>query len=270
MGGFQGKLGPAVGYMWRGVWCVRSHNPYPRNPRTKAQTAHREMFKREVQLAASMSWAVNLGFRELAYDMRMTSYNLFVHLNQGAFGWTADASDGTEESGREASGVFTVDYSALRLCSGQRAAVAFGTPLWDADNVLSVDFGKDASGLRADLYDKVYLYAYCPDLGNGFLASPVYRRAKRISVALPDQYAGHALHLYGMVCSAKGEWSETVYAGELQGPTDSRPTPAASVEPEAVAATPAGAGTTAPTVADVASAVRPALKDARGKPAAGS
>ena len=85
MGGFHGRLGPAVGYMWRGQWCVRSYNPYPRNPRTEAQTAHREMFKREVQLASAMSWAVNLGFRDLAYEMHMTSYNLFVHLNQHAF-----------------------------------------------------------------------------------------------------------------------------------------------------------------------------------------
>ena len=70
MGGFHGRLGPAVGYMWRGVWCVRSYNPHPRNPRTEAQTAHREMFKREVQLASYMSWAVNLGFKELHASWR--------------------------------------------------------------------------------------------------------------------------------------------------------------------------------------------------------
>ena len=56
MGGFHGRLGPAVGYMWRGQWCVRAYNPAPRNPRTPEQVAHREMFKREVQLASHMSW----------------------------------------------------------------------------------------------------------------------------------------------------------------------------------------------------------------------
>ena len=201
MGGFSGKLGPAVGYMWRGVWCVRSHNPAPRNPRTKAQTAHREMFKREVQLAAAMRWAVNLGFRDLAYDMHMTPYNLFVHLNQGAFGLE--------------DGVFTVDCGRLCLCTGPRAGVAFGAPEWTADNVLSVGFGKDASGRPAAAYDKVYLYVWCPDLERGFLAAPVYRRTKRVSVALPDDYVGREVHLYGMVCSEDGQWSETVYAGSL-------------------------------------------------------
>ena len=163
------------------------------------------MFKREVQLAASMSWAVNMGFKELAYEMRMTSYNLFVHLNQGAFSLE--------------DGVFVVDYSALRLSSGQRAAVAFGVPVWDEENVLTVSFDNDGSGLRADRYDNVYLYAYCPDRESGFMASPVYRRAKKVSVALPDSFAGHEVHLYGMVCSADGMWSETVYAGcvEMNG-----------------------------------------------------
>ena len=228
MGGFHGRLGPAVGYMWRGQWCVRAYNPAPRNPRTPEQVAHREMFKREVQLAASMSWAVNMGFKELAYEMHMTSYNLFVHLNQHAFSLVErDRSganqhafslverdrSGANQPNEGGAGVFTVDYSALRLCSGPVAGVAFGAPVWDEDNVLTVSFDNDGSGLRADRYDNVYLYAYCPDRESGFMASPVYRRAKKVSVALPDSFAGHEVHLYGMVCSADGMWSETVYAG---------------------------------------------------------
>ena len=199
MGGFHGRLGPAVGYMWRGVWCVRSYNPHPRNPRTEAQTAHREMFKREVQLASYMSWAVNLGFRDLSYDNGMTPYNMFVHLNQHAFSLVDN--------------IFTVDYSALRLCSGPVAGVSFGEPVWGEGNVLTVTFDRDASGQRGEYYDSVYLYAYCPDMEDGFLAAPVYRRTRRITVALPDGYAGHEVHLYGLVVNEEGEWSETIYAG---------------------------------------------------------
>ena len=202
MGGFHGRLGPAVGYMWRGQWCVRSYNPYPRNPRTEAQVAHREMFKREVQLASAMSWAVNLGFRDLAYEMHMTSYNLFVHANQHAFSLVDN--------------VFTVDYSALRLSSGPLEGVTFGAPQWDEDNVLTVTFDRNGSGQRGDNFDHVYLYAYCPDIEDGFMASPVYRRAKKVSVALPDIYKGHELHLYGLVCNDEGVWSETVYAGNVE------------------------------------------------------
>lgn len=236
MGGFNGKLGPAVGYMWRGVWCVRSHQPYPRNPRTEAQVAHRAMFKKEVQLAASMRWAVSLGFKDLAYDWHMTPYNLFVHLNQGAFSLV--------------DGRFTVDYGALRLCSGQRAAVAVGEREWTADNVLSVGFAKDGSGLRADAYDNVYLYVYCPDLELGYMASAVYRKAKRVSVSLPDSFAGREVHLYFMACSRQGEWSETVYAGAMTlvegwggAAAGEAEEAAAGVAPQAAAVAAAGAAT---------------------------
>ena len=40
LGGFSGKLGTAVGYMWNGKWCLRAHNPMVHNPRTEAQTEH--------------------------------------------------------------------------------------------------------------------------------------------------------------------------------------------------------------------------------------
>ncbi|MBR4506057.1 MAG: hypothetical protein IKP21_04710, partial [Bacteroidales bacterium] len=46
-----------------------------------------------------------------------------------------------------------------------------------------------------------------------FLAAPVYRRTRKITVALPDSYAGHEVHLYGMIVNEEGEWSETIYAG---------------------------------------------------------
>lgn len=214
MGGFSGRLGPAVGYRWRGVWCMRAHQTEVRNPRTPAQMANRDMFKREVQLAASMRWAVNLGFRDLSYDMHMTPYNLFVHLNQEAFSLQHDPSEAGQPEGT--SGVFTVDYSRLRFCSGPLAGVAFGQKQWTADNVLTVAFEKtDDSSLKASGFDSVYLYVYCPDLELGFMASPVYRRTKRVSVALPDSFAGREVQLYGMVCSADGLWSETVYGGAM-------------------------------------------------------
>ena len=85
MGGFSGKLGPAVGYMWNGKWCVRSKPGVVRNPRTPEQVAQREMFKREVQLAADLGETVVRTMREQSREMGMTSYNLFVHVNQHAF-----------------------------------------------------------------------------------------------------------------------------------------------------------------------------------------
>ncbi len=208
MGGFSGRLGPAVGYRWKGMWCMRALPREVRNPRTAKQMEHREMFKEEVRQAARMADAVNLGLRPLADEADMTAHNMFVSLNQQAFSLDE--------------GVFTVDYPALTLSAGTAAPVAFGTPTVDAEDTLSVTFEKNPQRLTtAGLYDYVYLYAYCPAVEKGFLAAPVHRRDRRVAVALPSMFEGHELHLYGIVCTRDGMPSDSAYIGSIVlQPTD--------------------------------------------------
>ncbi|MBR4229552.1 MAG: hypothetical protein IKR83_02445, partial [Bacteroidales bacterium] len=59
--------------------------------------------------------------------------------------------------------------------------------------------------------DEVYLYVYAPELGKGFLSSSAYRRDRRITLALPDDYAGRELHAWLMVKADDGRWSESSY-----------------------------------------------------------
>ncbi|MBR4230382.1 MAG: hypothetical protein IKR83_06690, partial [Bacteroidales bacterium] len=60
-------------------------------------------------------------------------------------------------------------------------------------------------------FDEVYLYVYAPELGKGFLSSSAYRRDRRITLALPDDYAGRELHAWLMAKSDDGRWSESSY-----------------------------------------------------------
>ena len=211
MGGFHGRLGPAVGYMWRGQWCVRAYNPAPRNPRTPEQVAHREMFKREVQLASHMSWAINLSFKEVSYNMGMTPYNLFVHLNQHAFSLVERDQSGASQPNEVVNGIFMVDYRNLILSTGPLQEAVYEAPEWTSDNVLTVKLGRSSG----DRHDYVRLYVYCPDLETGILTAPVYRKAKQISAMLPDRFAGREVHVYGLVYNDDGVWAETTYVGGL-------------------------------------------------------
>ncbi len=195
MGPFSGKLGTGVGYTWNGIWCVRSYRKDAKNPRTPAQVEHRDMFKQEVQLAAKMRWVVNETLTDLARKNGMTAYNLFVKENQHAFGY--------------ADGQLAVDYQSLRLSIGDAQGVAAERMTLDEDNVLTVNFARGTG--RA--FDKVFLYVYVPDLGKGFLTTAVYRRERRISLSLPDNYAGHQMHAWLMVESELGGWSESTYVG---------------------------------------------------------
>ena len=198
MGGFNGKLGPAVGYLWNGKWCVRSHQPVVRNPRTPEQVAHREMFKQEVQLASKMRWAVTTALRDLSHEEGMTSYNLFVKLNQHAFGF--------------ADGRLTVDYPSLLLSVGDVAPVAAPQAVREEGNVLSVSF-RQGDG---NAFDHVYLYVYAPEVEEEFLSAPVYRSDRRIRIALPDTMAGCTVHAWLMVCKADGRWSQSIYVDCLE------------------------------------------------------
>ncbi len=197
MGGFSGRLGTAVGYMWNGKWCLRSRPAQVANPRTPAQVEHRTLFREEVRLAARMGRGVATGLTAMARQMGMTCFNLFVSLNQQAF----SLLDGALE----------VDYTALTLSAGPVAPVAFGRAVVDDHNVLTVDFEKNPLHLRAEAYDKVMVYAYCPEAGGGYLSAPVYRRDRRLRFALPDEFAGREVHLYGMVQDDEGRCAESVY-----------------------------------------------------------
>ena len=85
LGGFQGKMGPTVGYQWRGKWVVRTFSKHPRNPRTAAQQDHRMLFKQQVQLAGRMNWVLRETLELVSMEHGMTPCNYFVKRNQEAF-----------------------------------------------------------------------------------------------------------------------------------------------------------------------------------------
>lgn len=206
LGGFSGKLGTAIGYNWNGRWCLRSLPVRVHNPRTERQQRHRMMFREEVRLAARMAWPVTLALSELARHSGMTSYNLFVKLNQPAFGWADEA--------------LQVDWPALRLSTGPVAPVAFAAPVIDEHNTLSISFEKNPLRMHTDSLDLVHLFVYCPDLEQSCMVAPVYRHNRRIRMLLPDGFAGHELQLYAFVQDIHGQFSETIYIPMDEPPAD--------------------------------------------------
>ena len=216
LGGYSGKLGPVVGYLWNGKWCVRSCPPMVRNPRTVKQMERRALFREQVRLAASMRDGVMRGLTVPAREAGMTAYNLFVSLNQPAFG--------------SAEGVLQVAWESLTLSVGPVAPVEFEQASVDERNVLSVKFRDSAlSSGRRSRQDEVRVYVYCPDLGKGVLSATAYRFERRLRLLLPTFFAGHELRVYGFVQNAEGESSPTVYVPVDEG-----------TEPTALAAEPAG------------------------------
>ena len=203
-GGFRGKLGNVVGYRWKDVWCVRMRPERVRNPRSEAQQRHRSLFAAEVRLAGRMGWALNVGLAAVSDEMHMTPHNVFVKANQGAF-----AADGGSDGG------LAVDWEHLIISAGPVSPVALGVPEISGDGVLTVQFEKNTCRMRADNFDQVHLYVYCPAVAMGYLAAPVYRKDKKISLALPETFAGQAFHVYAFVTDKDGRASDTAYADPM-------------------------------------------------------
>lgn len=201
LGGFSGRLGPAVGYMWNGKWCLRSRPGRVANPRTAEQVAHRTMFREEVRLAARLRRAAEVGLTAMGREMGMTCFNLFVSINQQAFG----LRDGELE----------VDYSRLTVGMGPVAPVEFGEVRTDEHNVLTVRYKGNPTKAVCTSYDRVMLYVYCPEAGEGCMSAPMYRYDRQLSYCLPDEYAGREVHVYGMVQDDEGRAADSCYLGSL-------------------------------------------------------
>ena len=199
LGGFSGSLGPVVGYQWRGRWCLRAKPQLVKNPRTEEQQRHRMMFREEVRLASRMNWVLRETLEELSLAEGLTPCNYFVKDNQRCFGFDEER--------------LTVDWSRLALSHGPVAPVAFDVPEVSEGTVLTIDFEKNPLHVSAGQYDKVYLYVFCPEVEQGFLSAPVYRRVQRLSVALPEVMAGREVQLWGLVQDSADRWSETIYIG---------------------------------------------------------
>ena len=196
-GGFSGKLGNVVGYCRRGTWCVRVRPVSIKNPRTEAQQHHRTMFAEEVRLAGRMGWGIGVGLKAVAEEGHMTVHNAFVSLNQQAFSLVE--------------GAFEVDWSQINVSAGPVAPVSLTSAEVDEENVLKVRFEPNPLEVKADRFDSVYVWVFCPEMEDGFLAAPVYRMDKRVRLMLPNWMRGREIHIYAFAIDKEGNASMSSY-----------------------------------------------------------
>lgn len=210
MGDVIGKLGPAVGRMWKGKNVMASYQKNVANPRTTAQQIIRARFARIGRLATAMLTALRVGMENAAKTMVITESNLFVKTN-----WpnvTALTPDDV-----------SVNYSALKLTpdNAPLPEATFGAVDYGTGTHLHIECpltgGADQPGANAN--DMVYLVAFCPDRNQAVLGSPSLRSADKVSVNVPASWDGMEVHVYGFALGApvntgmKNKTSVTTYCG---------------------------------------------------------
>lgn len=197
MDGYRGTVGPVIGYMWRGRWCLRSRPVHVHNPRTEPQQRNRERFLQTVMLASRMKEALRVGMHAASMAAGMTECNMFCRLNRGL----------VSAEGRS----MTVDHARLQLSCGPVAGVTVEAAVADGEGAIALTF-RSEGGSGAD---RVRVYAWCEEREECLLAADVARREGAASVALPEGWCGCTAHLYLFATDYRGRASATAYGGSV-------------------------------------------------------
>ena len=193
---YRGAVGTVIGYEWRGRWCLRSRPRHVRNPRTEKQQLNRLLFKQMVQLAGVMKGVLRVGMHRSSLALHMTECNLFVKSNKECFSLDSE-------------GRMAVDWENVVVSDGPLAAPEFTGAQASGDTV-EFRFGGEGDG-----DDEVYVYAYCPEMGEGVLAAAAWRRTGTVRLTLPEEWQDKAVHFYGFAVDYEGVASDTAYIGEM-------------------------------------------------------
>ena len=202
--GFIGKLGNVVGFNWKGRNIQRALTQTS-NPNTKGQVLARTRFALITRTGGELYEAIYEGYRREAGNLRTTQNGLFVKDNFN-FVIGDEVAD------------LVVDYEKLQLSSGKLHGVDFGQASISG-NALSVSVAdSNLYGRRVSASDRIYLVAYCPELGDARCQSVGTRSGETtLTLNLPAKWGNKRVYAYGFVVGAasynEGLASKTEFLG---------------------------------------------------------
>lgn len=216
MGEQIGKLGPAVGYKFRGQQAYRAYTKSVRNPRTPEQQMNRMRFATLSELSRLFAPGIAIGLGQYARQRGGYYRPTFVGLN-----WKAVTANSPVE--------VVIDYGNIEIARGGTPGVFFDRANFETPSQVTVPFlGNSDTGGALD-NDIVYLFAVNSALNSSKLSAGDLRSSGNATITLPAAWSGESIYLYGFVKNSleKPTWiealqttlepgasSETSYLGE--------------------------------------------------------
>lgn len=196
MGIQVGKLGPAVGRLYRREQVYAAYQPHVSNPRTEAQQANRFRFKALMRLTRGFVPVAAMGLKAAAERSELHYRNLFTRLN-------ATAVSTSQEP--------VVSYGELVVSRGPAVPVAFGEATASAGKI-TVVYAPNGDMPGAKMSDEVYVFVYHPTLGYGVLGGGMARSVGVVEVEMPERWVGATVHVYGLVrtTNMRPQWNEAL------------------------------------------------------------
>ncbi len=197
----RGREGDVIHSSWHGRPYTRRMPETVANPQTEAQQAHRNAFAEISRLSSAMKEGHKIGLHWYAVRQKLNTHSVFKSLNKNCYG---------------ANGI---DYPHVVISRGSVSIESITSANIGSQGDIHVTFC-GCSQSSENKNDEFYLFVFCPDLCAGHFAQPVARSIGRVDAQIPDEWLGHALHLYAFMRNRKGQTSDTIYVGEYSLPAE--------------------------------------------------
>lgn len=205
---FSGKLDTNVGFRGRKNAAFERYYRRPAKGRTLPLSMKKQIARMTAlgELSNILYPAYMLGLKKFAKRRQMSPNNLFVKDNMPAL--SVDSSLNV-----------TIDYSKISLSKGHLPMVLFSQADFSKPQCVKAAFGSAGGVEGADEEDKVYVAVYCPKAGGVVLSRPVTRDAGEVVIALPDDWNGLEVKVWGWAIGNQpndrndGEASECTFLG---------------------------------------------------------
>ena len=196
LGTQYGKIGPVVGYTWKGKPCYRAYTNRGKQPNTPKQQLARAIFKTFNMLACKFAPAINFGFLMKANSEHTIIRNVFVKVNSELDVVTATTPDNV-----------SIDYTAIAIAQGPLQQPFFGAPQSSTPGQIDVAITGNNFG-DATENDKIVLVAYIPDLKLCIVDKTATRATANGHITVPAAAASMKAHVWGF---ARAGVSEPTY-----------------------------------------------------------
>jgi len=203
-GPFSGKVGTAVGYMWKGVPVIRSKPRRRRKPFSEKELNQQARFALMNNFLVHVKDLLNITFAHLAYQMTGFNKGFSYNVKTAILGSHPNLS---------------IDYAMVLLSRGDLTKAESPTVLSPEPSVLQFTWTDNSGKGKASGTDKIFAAVYDAETGYWYDELNLATRADgRCNLKLPAaDYAGKSVHAYlGFMAADGKDASDSVYLGTIE------------------------------------------------------
>ena len=202
LGKFSGSVGPVVGLTYRGKEVMRAKPKKTTKPPTPGQVLQRTKFAVAMQFLNPAKELLSIYYG--TPEGSQSRYNLAVsyHLTEVFF---------VED------GAWKIRYDQAMYSKGTLLPVENLQCISDGTNTLQLTWNNNSAQAGCKTTDQLMLVVFEPEtIEYGFFMNAATRSDVEVSLALPAEWSGKKVHVYGFMAAENGKSnSGSLYLGEV-------------------------------------------------------